>query len=133
MKKPLLLTMVVWAFCTASPGWSQPPADCRPSLLNIPNAPYPCILPDNRVTFRVAAPDAQKVRVRLGQGFDMNKGADGLWYATTTPQVVGFHYYTLSIDGAVAADPATAPSSDPASTTAPSRCLSPRPTPTTTP
>jgi enterochelin esterase family protein len=30
-----------------------------------------------------------------------------LWYATTTPQVVGFHYYTLSIDGAVVADPAT--------------------------
>ena len=26
---------------------------------------------------------------------------------TTTPQVVGFHYYTLSIDGAVVADPAT--------------------------
>ena len=53
------------------------------------------------MTFRVAAPDAQKVRVRLGQGFDMSKGPDGLWYVTTTPQVEGFHYYTLSIDGAV--------------------------------
>ena len=30
-----------------------------------------------------------------------------MWYATTSPQVVGFHYYTLSIDGAVVADPAT--------------------------
>ena len=57
--------------------------------------------------FRVAAPDAQKVRVRLGQGFDMSKEADGLWYVTTTPQVVGFHYYSLAIDGAVVADPAT--------------------------
>jgi len=37
----------------------------------------------------------------------MTKGPDGLWYVTTTPQVVGFHYYTLSIDGAVVADPAT--------------------------
>ena len=37
----------------------------------------------------------------------MTKGADGLWYVTTTPHVVGFHYYTLSIDGAVVADPAT--------------------------
>jgi enterochelin esterase-like enzyme len=107
MTKPLLLTMVVWALSTAAPAWSQPPADCRPNALNIPNAPYPCILPDNRVTFRVAAPEAQKVRVRLGQGFDMSKGPDGLWYATTTPQVVGFHYYTLSIDGAVVADPST--------------------------
>jgi enterochelin esterase family protein len=85
----------------------QPPADCTPNPLNIPGAPYPCVFPDNRVMFRVAAPDAQKVRVRLGQGFDMTKAADGLWYVTTTPQVVGFHYYTLSIDGAVVADPAT--------------------------
>jgi enterochelin esterase family protein len=85
----------------------QPPADCAPNPLNIPGAPYPCIHPDNRVTFRVAAPDAQKVRIRLGQGLDLTKGADGLWYGTTTPQVVGFHYYTLSIDGAVVADPAT--------------------------
>jgi enterochelin esterase family protein len=37
----------------------------------------------------------------------MSKGEDGLWYATTTPQVVGFRYYTLSIDGAIVADPAT--------------------------
>jgi enterochelin esterase family protein len=107
MKKPLLLSMVVCALGTASPAWSQPPADCRPNELNIPNAPYPCILPDNRVTFRVAAPDAQKVRVRLGPGIDLTKGPDGLWYGTSAPQVVGFHYYTLSIDGAVVADPAT--------------------------
>ena len=45
--------------------------------------------------------------MRIGQGFDMTKAADGLWYVTTTPQVVGFHYYTLAIDGAVVADPAT--------------------------
>jgi enterochelin esterase family protein len=87
--------------------WGQPPADCKPSALNIPGAPYPCIFPDNRVMFRVEAPDAHKVTVRLGPGFDMSKGPDGLWYVTTTPQVVGFHYYTLSIDGAVVADRAT--------------------------
>jgi enterochelin esterase-like enzyme len=86
---------------------AQPPADCRPNALNIPGAPYPCVHPDNRVTFRIAAPEAQKVRVRTGPGFDMTKGPDGLWYVTTTPLVVGFHYYTLSIDGAVVADPAT--------------------------
>ena len=52
--------------------WGQPPADCKPNSLNIPGAPYPCIYPDNRVIFRVAAPEAQNVRVRLGQGFDMS-------------------------------------------------------------
>jgi len=57
--------------------------------------------------FRVAAPDAQKVRVRVGAGFDMTKEADGLWYVTTTPLVEGFHYYMLNIDGASLSDPAT--------------------------
>jgi enterochelin esterase family protein len=59
------------------------------------------------VTFRVQAPDAQKVQVRLGGAHDMTKGADGLWMVTIPPQVVGFHYYSIVVDGAVMADPAT--------------------------
>lgn len=86
---------------------AQPPADCAPSSLNIPGAPYPCVFPDHRAMFRVSAPEAQHVTVRLGKGFDMTKGADGLWSVTTTPLVEGFHYYMLNIDGAVASDPAT--------------------------
>jgi enterochelin esterase family protein len=57
--------------------------------------------------FRVVAPNAQAVKVRVGAGFDMTKQADGLWYATTTPLVAGFHYYMLNIDGASFSDPAT--------------------------
>jgi enterochelin esterase-like enzyme len=91
----------------SKPAVAQVPAGCTANVLNIPGAPFPCIYPDGRVMFRVAAPDAQKVRVRLGQGFDMTRGADGLWSVTTTPQVEGFHYYTLAIDGATVADPAT--------------------------
>ena len=37
----------------------------------------------------------------------MTKGPDGIWSVTTTPLVVGFHYYSLQIDGATVADPAT--------------------------
>jgi enterochelin esterase family protein len=106
VKKTLLAAAFALA-CVCAPAWGQPPADCKPNALNVPSAPYPCIFPDNRVMFRVEAPDAQKVTVRLGPGFDMTKGPDGLWYATTTPQVEGFHYYTISIDGAVVADRAT--------------------------
>jgi len=65
------------------------------------------VYPDRRVTFRVLAPDAQKVQVRLGGAHDMTKGADGLWMVTIPPQVVGFHYYSIVVDGAVIADPAT--------------------------
>jgi enterochelin esterase family protein len=37
----------------------------------------------------------------------MTRGADGLWTVTLPPQVIGFHYYTIAIDGAIVADPAT--------------------------
>jgi enterochelin esterase family protein len=37
----------------------------------------------------------------------MTKQDDGLWYATTTPLVEGFHYYMVNIDGASFSDPAT--------------------------
>jgi enterochelin esterase family protein len=57
--------------------------------------------------FRIAAPDAQKVSVRVGTGFDLTKNADGLWYGTTTPLMEGFHYYMVNIDGASVSDPAT--------------------------
>jgi hypothetical protein len=52
--------------------------DCKPNTLNIPEARYPCIFPDNRVMFRVNAPEAQKVRVSLGGGLDLAKGPDGI-------------------------------------------------------
>jgi hypothetical protein len=65
MKKTLLVAVFA-SLCTSSGAWGQPETDCRPNQLNIPGAPYPCTHPDNRVTFRVVAPDAQKVRVRLG-------------------------------------------------------------------
>jgi enterochelin esterase-like enzyme len=102
--------MTTLAFCAAlgcQVGWAQTPGDCVPSALNVAEAKYPCIYPDHRVLFRVAAPDAQKVRVRVGGGFDLAKGPDGIWSVTTSPLVEGFHYYSLQIDGAVVADPQT--------------------------
>ena len=102
--KKAAITLVLLASGIA---WAQPPADCKPSALNVPGAPYPCVFPDHRAMFRVAAPNAQSVRVRVGTGFDLKKEADGLWYVTTTPLVEGFHYYLLNIDGATFADPST--------------------------
>jgi len=87
--------------------WGQTADECRPSALNIPGASYPCVYPDHRATFRLVAPDAQKVQVRVGKDFDMARGEDGTWTVTTTPLVVGFHYYSLVVDGATMADPAT--------------------------
>jgi len=102
MKSTLILAALSCGLC-----WAQAANDCKPSVLNIPESKYPCVYPDNRAMFRVVAPDAQKVRVQVGRGFDMTKGPDGVWTVTTTPLVVGFHYYSLQIDGATVADPST--------------------------
>ena len=65
--------------------WGQGAAACKPSSLHIPGAEYPCVHPDNRATFRVVAPDAHKVQVRVaGQGFDMVKGGEGAWTVGAT-------------------------------------------------
>jgi enterochelin esterase-like enzyme len=102
MKSALIL-----AALSCGLSWGQAADDCKPSPLNVPEAKYPCVYPDHRAMFRVIAPNAQKVSLRIARGFDMTKGADGIWSVTTTPLVVGFHYYSLQIDGATVADPST--------------------------
>ena len=78
-----------------------------PAATNIRNAKYPQILPDNRVVFRVKAPEAQKVQIDLGKKYDMVKDTTGFWMVTTDSISRGFHYYSLLIDGVAVADPAS--------------------------
>jgi len=78
-----------------------------PAESNIRNAKYPQILPDNRVIFKVKAPDAQKVQIDLGKKYDMIKDSEGFWNVTTDSISRGFHYYTLLIDNLAVADPAS--------------------------
>lgn len=74
---------------------------------NIRNAKYPQILPDNRVIFKVKAPEAKKVQIDLGKKYDMVKDTSGFWNVTTDSISRGFHYYSLLIDGVAVADPAS--------------------------
>ncbi len=78
-----------------------------PASTNVRPAKYPQILPDNRVVFRVKAPDAQKVQVDLGKKYDMVKDTSGFWTVTTDSVSRGFHYYSLLVDGLAVADPAS--------------------------
>jgi enterochelin esterase-like enzyme len=78
-----------------------------PAATNIRNAKYPQILPDNRVVFRIKAPDAQKVQIDLVKKYDMFKDTGGYWIVTTDSISEGFHYYSLLIDGVAVADPAS--------------------------
>jgi colanic acid biosynthesis glycosyl transferase WcaI len=63
-----------------------------------------------RATFRLRAPDAQKVQVQVGADqthYDLVKGPDGVWTGTTPPLVPGFHYYYFFVDGVQVNDPAS--------------------------
>jgi enterochelin esterase family protein len=59
------------------------------------------------VTFRLKAPEARKVQLQLGTRYDMERGEDGTWSVTVPPQVPGFHYYYLVVDGVQANDPSS--------------------------
>jgi enterochelin esterase-like enzyme len=88
------------------------PADeGKPASTNVGPSGYPRVHPDGRVTFRLRAPDANKVQVftnyGLGAGgpWDMTKDDGGVWTLTSPPVVPGFHYYELIVDGARVNDP----------------------------
>ena len=87
---------------------TNPPADdWKPASSNAPGQGYPRINSELRAQFRVNAPEATNVAVNIGRPLDVVKGDDGVWTITTSPLVVGFHYYQLVIDGVSVSDPAS--------------------------
>lgn len=87
--------------------FSHYPVAGAPAATNIRNAKYPQILGDNRVVFRIQAPDAMKVQIDLVRKYDLIKDTAGFWSVTTDTISEGFHYYSLLIDGVPLADPAS--------------------------
>lgn len=114
MKTTKLLQTAILAavFCTKTTAQdfrreSFPEGSYSP-VTNINRSSYPRVLSDNRVMFRVNAPQAQQVQIDLcGTKYDMNKSDGGTWTVTTTAQVPGYHYYSLIVDGVSVADPAS--------------------------
>jgi enterochelin esterase family protein len=106
MKKTFLLFFAV-LLQTSIVCFGQQSDNSAPAVTNIAGAEYPRILPDLRVTFRIKAPEAEKVQIDLGKLYDMAKDDQGFWTVTTAPQVPGFHYYSLVIDGVKVVDPAS--------------------------
>ncbi len=81
-----------------------PPPGTFPNAHNIHGAEYPRIDAEGRTYWRFYAPEAQKVEIRFRGA--MTKGEDGWWtYVSPEPEVVGFHYYQMVIDGVSVADP----------------------------
>ena len=90
-----------------------PVDDSRPASSNVLNAQYPRVHQDNRVTFRLTAPNAQKVQLQPGGAdnglgkapVDMTRDEKGVWSITLPAAVPGFHYYWFVVDGLNVNDP----------------------------
>ena len=87
--------------------FSKYPVAGAPAQTNVRSAIYPQIFADQKVLFKMKAPDAKKVQVDLGRKYDMVKDSSGIWSVTTDSISEGFHYYSLIIDGIAVADPSS--------------------------
>ena len=74
---------------------------------NVRGAIYPRLLSNNQAIFKVKAPTAQSVKLNIGKLYDMRLEDNGMWSCITDSLSEGFHYYSLLIDGANVADPAS--------------------------
>ena len=82
--------------------------DSKPASTNVQNAQYPRITPDLRVIYKIKAPDDAKILFDLAnKKYEMVKDKDGMLSVITDPQVPGFHYYRLVINGVEVCDPAS--------------------------
>jgi len=84
---------------------NAPVDDWKPASSNQPGKEYPKVNSEGRVKFRIAATNAQAVGVSFRDSSAFTKGPDGAWYGHTRPLDEGFHYYTISLDGAEVPDP----------------------------
>ena len=80
--------------------------DFKPSSVNQPGKQFPQVNSEGRVRVSVSALQAQKVQLDIGAvKYDLTKDEKGVWTGESAPQVEGFHYYQLNIDGASVPDP----------------------------
>lgn len=112
MKRILLALafFAIFGFASAQfgrgPQIEPPPIGFKPASTNTFLAQYPAVNAQTRqAMFRVVAPTAQKVQIDLsGKIYNMTKDTAGVWTCTSDPQVVGFHYYAVLIDGVAVMD-----------------------------
>ncbi len=87
---PTKMRIAVFAMRVGGLSWRLAAQDSIPAISNLGNAEYPRITSDLRVTFRLKAPNAQKVQLRGDSGLikdslDLARGDDGIWSVTTLP------------------------------------------------
>jgi len=77
----------------------------------LPAVVSPEVTADRHITFRIAAPQAQAVRLsasdipNLGQAATLTKAENGVWSTTVGPIDPGAYRYTFTVDGVATIDP----------------------------
>jgi enterochelin esterase-like enzyme len=99
----ILLIVIIWSVIPPST-IAQAVAAALPKTPGFSKSASSVILEDGRVVFKITAPDAGKIQINLGRLYDLVKDDQGTFSVTTDPQVPGFHYYSLIIDGVPVAD-----------------------------
>jgi enterochelin esterase-like enzyme len=91
--------------------FSTPAQDTKPQTLR-PAPPPPVVSPevhpDNRVVFRLRAPNAKEVAVAIEGAPDplpMQKDDQGVWTVTSDPLAPDFYGYSFQVDGVTNFDP----------------------------
>ncbi|MCL4540209.1 MAG: alpha/beta hydrolase-fold protein [Bacteroidetes bacterium] len=84
------------------------PEGFKPASTNTFISEYPAVNPQtHQAIFRVVAPYAKSVILQLGGNYPMTRDSNGVWWITTKPLVVGFHYYAVLIDSVPVMDRGT--------------------------
>ena len=100
-----LLVLCLFAFLSFATAQQPKPANQPPQMP--PWLVTPEVHPDNSVTFRFRAPNAQEVKLGR-EGTDavpMQKDDQGVWSVTTAPLPPDYYGYSYSVDGVRNLDP----------------------------
>jgi enterochelin esterase-like enzyme len=110
MRKAMRIATVLALACVFAPSaWAQDAPQKKFKLG--PQFTSPEVAADGKITFRVAAPKAETVRVtgndmpQLPKGAEMTKTDKGYWEATVGPVAGGSYRYNFNIDGVAVIDP----------------------------
>jgi len=102
----VIIATVSVPFCRTQTSQQTIIEDFKPSSVNQPGKQFPQVNSQGRVRVSIVAPDAKRVQLDIGAvKYDLHKDEKGLWTGESAPQVEGFHYYQLNIDGASVPDP----------------------------
>lgn len=101
-----ILVFFVGAFFSLATAQQTKPAPAPPPQMP-PRLVTPEVHPDNSVSFRFRAPNAQEVKLAR-EGTDpvaMQKDDQGVWSVTTAPEAPDYYGYSISVDGVRNLDP----------------------------